>query len=235
MPRQWFRGLNAVTRDRYPALLSYAVMLTPDIDEARRLTDNAIGAVMGSLRAPRTDALRDWAVRDHVVRAYADDHLADAAAGHRTSVAVGGTPLGANDAYAPPPMDATYVPPTADAAGAQQLGVHRSRHDRLPSESSAVGVGVGVGVGDPTSPLASALGRLSPRERVAAVSWWIDGTSAADVAERLGVTHHSAIDVLHRTGIALAAASGGTAPGRDHYEGGGDVVTVEVSRAERRV
>jgi len=214
-------------------------MLTPDIDEARRLTDNAIGAVMGSLRAPRTDALRDWAIRDHVARGYADDHPADAAARHQTSVAVRGIPLGANDEYAPPPTDATYVPPTADATGAPQLGVHRSRHDRLPPKSpvavgSGEGIGVGVCVGDPTSPLASALGRLSPRERVAAVSWWIDGTSAADVAERLGVTHRSAVDMLHRAGIALAAAGGGTAPDRAHYEGGGDVVTVEVSQAGRR-
>lgn len=217
MPKQWFRGLSAATRDRYPALLSYAAMLTPDLDEARTLTDDAIAAVMGSLRPPRSDLLREAAIRDRIARAYVDKHPTDAVPGY-VPYLTSAAPKPAADAYAPP-TDRSLVA----VAGSGDA------HDPAPQPAAPSGIALnGIGVGQSTSPLAVALANLSPAERVAAVTWWIDGASADDVADRLNTTHYSAVDALHRAGIALAAASASTAPNRDHYDGGGDVVTVEV-------
>lgn len=247
MARQWFRGLNAATRERYPALLSYAAMLTPDLDEARRLTDTAIVSVMGSVRSPRTDVLREAAIRDAIAHAYAGAHRADARAGRVPNLASGVTPAGtasagAADAYTPPPADATFKPPprgtvmhTMPARDATQATTPRNDTSHsTPSGDAARATSRGIGIAQTTSPLASALAHLSPAERVAAASWWVDGLSADHVADRLGTTHHSAVDTLHRAGVALAAATSSTAPGRDHYAGGGDVVSVEVTGTESR-
>lgn len=221
MTRQWARGLSAATRERYPALLSYAAMLTPDLEEARRLTDGAIVSVTASLRAPRSDLALEVAIRDHIITAYGSLHAADAKASQVTHPGYGtGHASSATAAYAPPAGQG--IPP----GGVPLSGDHPDSASAGPTPAR---LDVGIGVAKSTSPLAAALRRLTPAERVAAVSWWIDGASADDVAERLGTTHNSAVDMLHRAGVALAAATGGSAPARDHYSGGGDVVTVEVS------
>lgn len=241
MARQWFRGLNAATRERYPALLSYAVMLTPDLDEARRLTDAAIVSVMGSLRPPRTDVLREAAIREAIAHAYAGAHRADARASLVSSVAArtsSASIASAENAYGPP-ADAAFTPPppgtaargeTTPAGDAPAATAPRRNASHSTTPGAASGATTrGIGIAQSTSPLASALAHLSPAERVAATSWWIDGLSADQVADRLATTHNSAVDMLHRAGIALAAATSGTAPGRDHYTGSGDVVSVEVT------
>jgi DNA-directed RNA polymerase specialized sigma24 family protein len=214
MPTQWFRGLDATTRERYPALLSYAVMLTPDRDEARELTDAAIASVMGAFRPPRVPSERERALRTAIAAGYLARHRTDATP---TSNATGATT-----------PDSTFRPPapssqTTTVADADRRGRAVVAEPGAPGDQDA---SLGVAA---DSPLAMALAHLSPAERVAAISWWIDGLGAEEVAERMETTLNAATDALHHAGVMLASATGAAAPARDHYLGSGDVVTVEVS------
>ncbi|WP_062211054.1 hypothetical protein [Demequina oxidasica] len=218
-------------------------MLSPHRDEIRELTDAAIVAIMGSLRAPRTEGAREAAIREAISRAYADKHRADAKASPAPGVTTGARATAPADAvYAPPVHSSAFTPP-------EQSNDHVDDKDRRLTESTQAstasprstdaderaGVGDrGIGVGSTSSPLGPVLAYLSPWERVAAISWWIDGCSADDVADRLGTTPNSAVDMLHRAGVALAGATGDTPPNRDHFVGGGDVITVEVSGGSGR-
>ena len=217
MPRRWFRGLNAATRDRYPALLSYAAMLTPDLDEARELTDDALIRVLGSARPPRTDLLVEAAVHEQIVRSYIDRHASDAAGSSARGAHVGG--------LAVTPSNGNYAPPQSSGDdGHRDAGSNET-------QKTAASTDDGIGVATASSSLAIALLSLTAAERVAALSWWIDGATAEEIADRLDCSQYSAVDALHRSGIALAAASGGPAPDRNHYSGARDVVTVEVRAA----
>lgn len=66
MSETWRAELDAASRERYPALLAFTTMLTPDIDEARELMDTATVATMGRLRAPGSSAAQLSAIKDHV-------------------------------------------------------------------------------------------------------------------------------------------------------------------------
>lgn len=214
MPGQWFRGLDASMRERYPALLSFAVMLTPDLAEAQAITDAAITSVMGTLRPPRGAQAREFAIHTQIARQYLRRHADDAALGKASAVT---SPVGSEPA---PTRHSDYAPPVASDP---RTNVAQERDEE------------GLGLAKATSPLAAALASLTPAERVAALSWWIDGIGADEVAERLGVSSRVAVDTLHRAGITLTRANGnGEAPPRDHYLGTGDVVMVEVSSGGAR-
>ncbi|WP_430868260.1 hypothetical protein [Demequina aurantiaca] len=201
--------------------MSYAAMLTPDPDKARRLTDAAIVSVMGSLRAPRSELERELAIHERISRAYLDSQRAEAATGHAEPFAA--LPTGASAAHTSPGNDAYAPPEEGDDATTRAWATDDTDPRPLVERPAEL-----------LTPLASALADLTPTERVAALAWWIDGATTAEVADRLGSTLNSAIDALHRAGVALAAATGDTAPTRDHFASGGDVVTVEISGAGGR-
>lgn len=212
MPTSWLNRVTAMTRERYPALLSYAAMLTPDLDEARDLTDAAITSVMGAFRSPRSAADRDAAVRDHIARGYL--------ARHRTDVTFADAALsrfddkgGASTGYEP------------SAFARPKPGDTQAGNDARPN--------LGIGLSQFNSPLAAALATVTAPERVAAVAWWVDGLDAEQVAERIDATLNAAIDALHHAGVLLSQATGDVPPTRDHFMGSGDVVAVEVSGGRR--
>jgi DNA-directed RNA polymerase specialized sigma24 family protein len=238
---KWSRGLTTFTHERYPALLSYATMLTPDLDEAHELTDAAISRVMGALRPPRDDWAREGAIHDAMARGYAQrygpDHEVEEGSAHSYPADAPGTHA---DVYAPAvgtrdeaddsDADADFL---ADAAA-----VHVDRGSPAETETETETDNEhpphGLGVADTASSMATALATLSPIERVAALAWWVDGLSADEVAARIGFTSTGAVFLLHRAGLALSRANGTQAPAQDHFLGTGDVVTVEVSHRGRR-
>ncbi|WP_061962991.1 sigma-70 family RNA polymerase sigma factor [Demequina aurantiaca] len=222
-------------------------MLSPHLDEVRELTNTAIVAVMGALRAPRTEGERETAIREAIARGYVDKHRTDPKASSAPGVPSGSRATASADAaYAPPATAAVpasaFAPPQPDDDRLEEksaLPTHVSAHGTTspgadkPDDSDDV-VDRGIGVASTSSPLGPVLARLSPWERVAAISWWIDGCSADEVADRLGTTPNSAVDMLHRAGVALAGATGDAPPSRDHFVGGGDVITVAVSGGSDR-
>jgi len=222
MSKIWRTGLDAAVREHYPALLAFATMLTPDIDEAHELVDTGIVTTMGRIRAPDSTAAQLSAVKDHVAASYVTRHRADARSTTDNATSNGEAPVAAPDsAYAPPAVDEDRP----GNPGQQGPALHTSSTDAELSP---------VGVATRGSLMALALTSLTPAQRVAAMSWWVEGLSADDVALRLDCTLESAIDVLYSAGVTLTkATSGSDAPLRDHYAGSGDIANVEVSSGQR--
>lgn len=216
MPGQWVAALQSSTREQYPALLSYAAMLTGDLDAARALTDAAITSVMGRLRTPRDAPAREYAIHAQIARRFLTQQAHDAGARKAPSTPSGVGALGTSTAAAPP--SSVYAPAQTVTEG---TGAARDQDD-------------GIGIGKTDSALAGALRDLTPPERVAALGWWVDGVSAAEVADRIGAGSPVAVDALHRAGIALARACGVSAPPREHYLSTSDVITVEATTRRGR-